>query len=151
MTIELQPDYRGFRCPGCNEVTRTDKPTCISCQRPISPEEGARLADLDDRIASAVDDARNCRHAAALMWLVFAAGFIPFLGMASYANYVLVFGPPTLLIRWVSRYGDLKTNPELKDAKRNLLIAAVLWIVALAAFVIILALGFAGAAARRSS
>ena len=118
-------------CPGCGEMIYSDAEVCRFCSAPIDRETAARGAELQKRVNDACNQAKWLRNAAGVMWLLLLLNML-FVPSAGWGYVGLFFAVPIWLITWHVRYRNLETqDPDYKTAKRDWLIALIIWLPAL--------------------
>ena len=128
-------------CPVCGQMIYSDAEVCRFCSAPIDRETAMRGAELQKRVNDACNQAKWVRNAAGVMWLLLLLDlvFVPSAGWGYIGLFVAV---PIWLITWHVRYRALETSdPDYKTAKRDWLIAVIIWLPALGLQVISLATG----------
>jgi len=66
------------------------------------------------------------------MWIFFLLGLLPFMPFG-WGFTALFFVIPVWLVYWQVKFGSLKTNdPDYKRAKRDRLVALIIWLPGLA-------------------
>jgi hypothetical protein len=119
-------------CPSCGEMIYSNSSTCRFCNATIDPEVASAGADLQTKVNDACNRATTIRNIAGAMWAFYAvARLIPFIGLVGLvgvgACFVII---PVGAAHWQVKYGRLPTTDiDYKKAKRNLLIALILWLV----------------------
>ena len=125
-------------CPQCGEMIYSDVTACRFCSAAIDPQAAAAGAKLQKRINDACNHAKIVRNMAGVMWILFLVRFV-FFGLV-WGFIGLFFFVPAYLIFWQVKYGSLKTqDPDFNRAKRDRLIALLIWLPALALQVLLLA------------
>lgn len=118
-------------CPGCGEMIYSDAEVCRFCSAPIDRETATRGAELQKRVNDACNQAKWLRNAAGVMWLLLLLNML-FVPSAGWGYVGLFFAVPIWLITWHVRYRNLETqDPDYKTAKRDWLIALIIWLPAL--------------------
>jgi hypothetical protein len=122
-------------CPGCGEMIYSDAEVCRFCSAPIDRETAARGAELQMRVNNACNQAKWVRNAAGAMWLILLVGMV--VPLVAWGFIGLFFAVPIWLITWQVRFRSLET-PDLdyKTAKRDWVVALIIWLPALALEVI---------------
>jgi len=118
-----------FPCPSCQEFINDSMTQCPYCSAPVDPQVAQQAVEFQERVNKACNDASTIRNLAGAMWVCFALRFLPLGGcVAGVVMLVLFFLVPIRLIIWQSKYGSLRTaDADYQRAKRNALIALVLW------------------------
>jgi len=118
-------------CPSCGEMIYSDVEICRFCSAPIEREAAERGAELQKRVNDACNQAKWLRNAAGVMWLFLLVGmFIPLMSWGYVGLFVAV---PIWLITWQVRFRGLETSdPDYQTAKRDRLVALVIWLPAIA-------------------
>jgi uncharacterized Tic20 family protein len=119
----------------------SDVTKCRFCSATIDPQAAALGAELQAKVNTACNHAKMLRNAAGAMWLFFLLGLVlPFVGSGA---TLLFFGDGGGLIYWQIKFGRLKTvDADYKRAKRDWLIAAAIWLPALAWTLVLLGMRF---------
>ena len=119
-----------FPCPNCHEFINTSMTTCKYCSVAIDPQAASSAVELQEKINKGCNDASLVRNLAGAMWVFFFVRFIPFIGLvAGFAVLGLFLFIPVRLIMWQVRFGGIQTaDVDYKRAKRNILVALVLWL-----------------------
>jgi hypothetical protein len=121
-----------FPCPSCGQMIYSDAEKCRFCSSPVDHQAAVQGAELQGRVNTACNQAKLLRNSAAVMWTFFLLGLIPFLPLG-WGFTVLFFVIPVWLIYWQLKFGRLQTaDPDYKRAKRDRLIALIIWLPALA-------------------
>jgi hypothetical protein len=114
-------------CPSCGQMIYSDATKCRFCSVEIDPKAAAAGADLQTKINNACNQAKMIRHMAAAMWVLFLVGLIFSAGTIGVLAFFFIV--PVSLVLWQFKYGRLKTaDPDFQKAKRDRLIAIVLWL-----------------------
>ncbi len=114
-------------CPSCGQMIYSDSSKCRFCSAEIDPVAAAFGAELQKKVNDACNLAKATRHMAASMWVFFALGFI--FGFARFGVITLFVGVPVSFLVWQSKYRRLQTtDPDYKEAKRDLWTALALWL-----------------------
>jgi len=128
-------------CPACGQMIYSDAEVCRFCSAPIDRETAMRGAELQKRVNDACNQAKWVRNAAGVMWLLLLLDLV-FVPSAGWGHIGLFVAVPIWLITWHVRYRALETSdPDYKTAKRDWLIAVIIWLPALGLQVISLATG----------
>jgi hypothetical protein len=103
---------------------------CRFCSSPVDHAAAEAAADIQDKANQAYNDASVIRNMAAVMWMFFLVRFIPFVGIVGWIGMFAMLGAvPVKLILWWLKFGRIKTtDPDYKRAKKNLLIASLIWL-----------------------
>ena len=105
----------------------SDTTKCRFCSAPVDSALATAAADNRERVNSAVNQVKWIRNMAGVMW-----GFLPLSAIFTVgrlAVFALFFAIPISLIYWRIRYGRLMTaDPDYEKAKRDGLIALLLWL-----------------------
>lgn len=121
-----------FPCPSCGQMIYSDAETCRFCSAKVDRQTAAAGAELQSRVNTACNQAKLLRNAAGVMWIFFLLGLLPFLPFG-WGFTFLVVAIPIWLVYWQVQFGSLQTtDADYKRAKRDRLIALVIWIPALA-------------------
>lgn len=128
-------------CPRCGEMIYSDAEVCRFCSAPIDRETALRGAELQKRVNDACNQAKWVRNAAGVMWLLLLLDLL-FVPSAAWGYVGLFFAVPIWLITWHVKYSGLETSDQdYKTAKRDWLIAVIIWLPALVLQVINFATG----------
>lgn len=126
-----------FPCPTCGEMIYSDAKNCRFCSAPVDAEAAARGAYLQQQVNNACNQAKMLRHSAVSMWVFMLVSFL--LGHAFWAFVGLMIVIPVWLIYWQLTLGKLDTgDPDYTRAKRDRLIALLIWLPSPIAFAILL-------------
>jgi len=121
-----------FPCPSCGQMIYSDSETCRFCSATVDRQLAAAGSELQSRVNTACNQAKLLRNAAGVMWIFFLLGLLPFLPFG-WGFTFLVFLIPVWLVYWQVKFGGLQTTDvDYKRAKRDRLIALVIWIPAFA-------------------
>lgn len=113
----------------------SDAEVCRFCAAPIDRETAARGAELQTRVNNACNQGKWVRNAAGAMWFFLLVGMV--LPPLSWGYVAMFFAVPIWLITWQVRFRGLETpDPDYKSAKRDWLIALLIWVPAVALEVI---------------
>lgn len=105
----------------------SDVATCRFCQAPVDRNAAEAAADNQKKVNNAVNLAKWIRNTAGALWVLVAAAL--FAGTAQLGVIALDLGIPLSLIYWQINYSGLKTaDPDFAKAKRDRLIALLLWL-----------------------
>ena len=122
-------------CPSCGEMIYSDAEVCRFCSAPIDRETAARGAELQMRVNNGCNQAKWVRNAAGAMWLILLVGMV--IPLVVWGFIGLFFAVPIWLITWQVRFRGLETiDQDYKTAKRDWLVALIIWLPALALEVI---------------
>jgi hypothetical protein len=114
-------------CPNCNEMIYSDVTTCRFCSAPVDSAAAEAGANLQEKVNAAVNQAKWIRNMAGVIWIFLAMSF--FWNGGTLGFFALFFITPISLVYWQIRYGRLQSaDPDYKKAKRDRLIALVLWL-----------------------
>lgn len=127
-------------CPNCGEMIYSDVTKCRFCSAPVDSETAEVAANIQKQVNDACNQAKWIRNMAGAMWVLLGASFIFTAGTVGvFAFFFLI---PLSLIYWQVKYGRLKTaDPDYQKAKRDRLIALLLWLPAGLLELVILGLG----------
>jgi hypothetical protein len=125
-----------FACPKCGEMINTSMSQCAYCNAPVDPQWASWAANAQATIASAFNHANNIMNVARALVVFFLVSLIPFLGFAGLAFIVTLFAFPVLTLLWLIKYqwglqGIDKNHEDLKQARRRIMKACVIWAVML--------------------
>ena len=122
-----------FQCPNCHEYINTGMEKCKYCSFPLNPQMVTAAVELQEKVNRACNEASLIRNLAGVMWVGFFFRFIPIIGVVGWILLLIgFFAVPCWLLYWAFRYGGLRTpDVDYKRAKRNALMALVLWILVL--------------------
>ena len=131
-----------FPCPSCRQMIYSDANSCRFCSVTLDSRVAAQGADLQKRVNTACNQAKMLRNIAGAMWTFFLLALIPFLMPLVWASNVMFFVVPVWLIYWKVMFGKLETDDkDYARAKRDLLIAFLIWSPAMAFEVVSLTIG----------
>jgi hypothetical protein len=123
---------RIFPCPNCGQIIYSDAEKCRFCSAPVDRQAAALGAEVQDRVNTACNQAKALRNSAGVMWTFFLLGLLSFMPFG-WGFTGLFFVIPGWLIYWQVKFGRLQTNDaDYKRAKRDRLIALLIWLPALA-------------------
>ena len=129
-----------FPCPNCGQMIYSDAEKCRFCSATIDRKAAALGAEVQARVNTACNQAKLLRNGAAVMWVFFLLGLIPFLPLG-WGFTGLFFVIPVWLIYWQVKFGNLQTDDvDYTRAKRDRLIALIIWLPALAIELIVVVL-----------
>lgn len=115
-----------FACTSCGEMIYSDARTCRFCFAPVDSEAAALGAKLQAQVNTACNQAKMLRQVAGAMWLFLLVSFVA--GNVELVFHGLVVFIPLSLIFWQLSFGKLKTSDlDYKRAKRDHVIALVIW------------------------
>ena len=123
----------------------SDSEKCRFCLAPIDRKTAEAGAVVQDKVNSACSQAKMLRNYAGAVWIVFLFGLRisfrlrlhPFVFIAGWG--LLLFVVPIWLILWQAKFRNLQTaDPDYKRAKRDRLLALVIWLPALALELLVL-------------
>lgn len=124
---------------------------CPFCSAPVDPQAAQAAVEAQEKINRACNGASLIRNLAGVMWVLFFVRLLPFVGcFAGLAVVALFFVVLARLIMWQSRYGGIQTaDVDYQQARRNALIALVLWVLMIIVPVVLIVF-FAGLSAALS-
>ena len=123
-------------CPACGQMIYSDAEVCRFCSAPIDRETATRGAELQKRVNDACNQAKWVRNAAGVMWLLLLLDLV-YVPSAGWGYIGLFVGVPIWLITWQVKFRSLETpDADYKTAKRDWLIALIIWLPALGLHVI---------------
>lgn len=133
---------RTFQCHSCHEYINTSMEKCQYCGVTVDPSIANVAVELQEKVNSACNDASLIRNLAGVMWVGFFLRFIPFIGIGGWIILLLgFFIVPIRLFYWQIKYGAIKTTDvDYKSAKRNWIMALVLWLLLLVIAVVLIML-----------
>lgn len=121
-----------FPCPNCNEIINDSMETCRFCSAPVDKQAAAFAADIQSRVNQACNDASYLRIAAVAMWIFLGLSVVPFLPVVGWGFLITFFVVLILIVRWLIKFTGLRTrDKDYVQAKRSVIIAGVLWLVAI--------------------
>ena len=127
-----------FPCPNCGEIINDSMRECRFCHATIDPRWARAAGEFQSRVNEACGDASYVKTAAYAMLVFLVLDLLPIPIIPFWLAYTLTFFVVIfLVVRWQTKYGDLRT-PDA-DYKRALLsrnIALVLWAVAMPVWVV---------------
>lgn len=112
------PQTRSFPCPNCKEMINTEMTVCRFCKSPIDPKVAENIANIQDQVNQACNDAGYLKILSGAFLL---PGFLVFrLRLIGVLVFIIGFAVFLyLLIRWQIRYGSLVTeDADFKVAVR---------------------------------
>lgn len=106
---------------------------CPYCGVAINAETARTAAEVQSKVGAACSNASYLKIMARAMIVFYLIGWIPFVGgVGSLGFLAMVILIPILLIRWWVKYGKLQTgDTDYEKARRDTVIAAVIWSVML--------------------
>jgi hypothetical protein len=105
----------------------SDVTSCRFCSAPLDAQAAEAAANNQKEVNNACNQAKWIRHMGVSMWVLLALSFVLTLGQAGVLAFFFLI--PALLVYWQIKYGRLKTaDPDYVKAKRDRLIALVLWL-----------------------
>lgn len=118
-----------FPCPNCNEFIAGDSTQCRYCSVVIPSYYAQSAVEAQNKINKACDEAGWLRAFTGAMWVFFFVRLVPFIGFIGLLGWAMTFfSAPVWLAYWAIRFGRIKTKDiDYARAKRNCLIALVLW------------------------
>ncbi|MCG3160645.1 MAG: hypothetical protein JMDDDDMK_01714 [Acidobacteria bacterium] len=141
-----QSEPQVFACPKCGEMINTSMAQCAYCNAPVDPQWAAWAANAQATISSAFNHANNIMLAARGMAVLLLASFFPCGGnIAAIALLAMIFVFPILILIWFSKYqwslqGIDKNHDDLKQSRKQIMKAAIVYGATIIAWVIITAL-----------
>ncbi len=139
-------DYKTFRCPNCGQFVNNTMTSCKFCSATFDEQILETSIAGQDRINDAYRAASNARILAGAMTLFFLLSFVPLISIVTTWVFRIIFLIlPFFLIAWLIKYSGLdKSIPEIKDSRKYILTAFLIWIiypVIYVVFVLLLILG----------
>jgi hypothetical protein len=136
MNILQSDSIRVFECPSCRQTINTSLSQCSYCSTPIDPQAAEAAAVLTTKVSQACSDASYVRILAGSLVVFWLLTIVPFMGLIGVVGYyVLLVLVPVLAIRWWMRFSSLRSvDPDFRRAKRNVVIALIVWVVFLLIF-----------------
>lgn len=118
-----------FQCQNCREFINTSMSNCPYCGVAINFEAASAAADNQAKVAKACSDASYLKIMARAQVAFFLISWIPIIGgFAGWGFLFLLIVLPVLLVRWWVKYRNLQTaDSDYKKAKRDTIIASVVW------------------------
>lgn len=118
-----------FQCPNCREFINTTMTHCSYCGVSVDANAAHTAAQNQQVVASACHDANYAKILARAFAAFYFISWIPVLGgFASLGWVALLFIVPILLVRWWVKYSKLQTaDADYEKAKRETIIAAIIW------------------------
>jgi hypothetical protein len=121
-----------FPCPNCREIINDRMKECRFCGTPVDPGIARQIGETQRRANRAFSDSGYAKNAAFLMWGLLAVSMVPFVPWVFSAFIITFIGVIVLTVRWYLMYGDVNTSDaDYQKAKSAILLALVLWLVAL--------------------
>jgi hypothetical protein len=105
----------------------SDTAQCRFCSAPLDRQVAEAAATAQEKVNDACNQAKWIRNMAGAMWVFLLVGLIFTVGtLGVMACFFLI---PASLIYWQVKFGSLKTaDPDYLKAKRDRLIALLLWL-----------------------
>jgi hypothetical protein len=127
-----------FPCPNCGEIINDSMRECRFCHATIDPQAAHAAGELQARVNDACSDASYTATAAYLMAAFLVLDLLPIPFIPFWLAYLLTFFAVIfLVIRWQSKYGDIKTgDPDYKRAIFSRNVAFMLWLAAMPVWVV---------------
>ena len=120
-----------FPCPNCGQMIYSDAEKCRFCSATIDRKAAALGAEVQARVNTACNQAKLLRNSAAVMWIFFLLGLLPFMPFG-WGFTILFFVIPVWLVYWQVKFGRIQTqDADYARAKRDRLIALIIWLPAL--------------------
>lgn len=117
-----------FQCPNCREFINASMGNCSFCGAAINYETALAAADIQAKVGQACSDASYLKITARALVVFYLLSWIPFLPLVGWGALILMIAVPVMLVRWWVKYGKLQTgDPDYEKAKRDTIIAAVIW------------------------
>lgn len=117
-----------FQCPNCREFINASMANCSYCGVAINYESAMAAADVQAKVGQACSDASYLKITARALVLFYALSWVPFLPLVGWGSLILMIAVPVMLVRWWVKYSKLQTgDPDYEKAKRDTIIAAVIW------------------------
>jgi len=117
-----------FQCQNCREFINTSMTNCSYCGVAINAEAATAAADVQANVAKACSDANYLKIMARALGVFYLLNLIPFLPLVGWGFLVLLIGVPIMMVRWWVKYSKLQTSDaDYEKAKRDTIIAAVIW------------------------
>jgi len=104
---------------------------CRFCSATVDPQAAALGAEHQAKVNAACNQAKVLRNAAGAMWVFFLLSTVPFLpfGWGFVGTFFMVL---VLLVYWPVKFAGLESSdPDYKRARRDYMIALILWLAAL--------------------
>jgi hypothetical protein len=121
-----------FPCPNCGQMIYSDVEKCRFCSSTVDRQVAVEGAEVQARVNTACNQAKLLRNSAAVMWVFFLLGLLPFMPF-DWGFTALFFSIPAWLIYWQVKFGNLPTrDADYTRAKRDRSIALIIWLPALA-------------------
>jgi uncharacterized membrane protein len=118
----------------------SDANKCRFCSTAVDRQVATLGAEIQSRVNTACNQAKMLRNSASTMWGLFLLSLFSF-GLFGWGFTGLFYAIPVWLIYWQVRFGRLQTSDvDYKRAKRDRLIALIIWLPALALELLALAL-----------
>lgn len=117
-----------FQCQNCREFINTSMTHCSYCGVAINHEAATAAADVQAKVGQACSDANYLKIMARAQVVFFLLNWIPFLPLVGWGFLILLVAVPIMLIRWWVKYRGIQTaDKDYEKAKRDTIIAAVIW------------------------
>jgi len=122
----MSDKVRILPCPNCQQMIYSDSTQCRFCSATLDRQTTEAAASIQEQVNDACNHAKWIRNMAGAMWVLFGVSFILTAGTAGV--FGLFFLIPAYLVYWQIKYGSLKTSdPDYQKAKRDRLVALLLW------------------------
>ena len=125
-------DVLSFPCPNCREVINDRMKECRFCGTPVDPGIARQVGETQRLANRAFSDAGYVKNAAFLMWGLLGVSMVPFVPWVFWGFFITFLAVIGLTIRWYLKYGNLNTSDaDYQSARNSVMLALVLWLVAL--------------------
>jgi hypothetical protein len=139
---EPQAQPQVFACAQCGEMINSSMAHCPYCRAHVDPQWAIRASIAEATINSGFNFARNIMFVARGYFILNLASFLPIFGVRAIAYLFFcgaIFVVPVLVLIWFSKYqwglqGVDKNHGDLKQARRRVINAAIIWGVTIAMF-----------------
>lgn len=132
---------QAFQCPNCREFINASMSNCSYCGVAINYDSAIAAANIQSKVGQACSDASYLKITARAFVVFYLLSWVPFLPLVGWGSLILFIAVPVMLIRWWVKYSKLQTaDPDYEKAKRDTIIAAVIWSALTALWFIIVAI-----------
>jgi hypothetical protein len=139
---EPQAQPQVFACAKCSEMINTSMANCPYCSAHVDPQWAIWATTAQATINSGFNFAHNIMRAARGYFVLSLASFLPIFGISAIAYLFFcgaIFVVPILVLIWFSKYqwglqGVDKNHKDLKQARRRVINASIIWAVTIAMF-----------------
>ena len=123
----MSSQARILPCPNCGQMIYSDAPKCRFCSTLIDRQTAEAAANVQGQVNEACNHAKWVRNMAGAMWVLLVISFI--LTVGTFGVLAFFFLIPVYVVYWQVKFGSLKTvDPDYQKAKRDRLMALILWL-----------------------